>query len=715
VRVLLVTPPMTQVNTPYPATAYLTGYLASRGYAVAQADLSLETALGLFSRAGIARLFQAVRAGGFAEGRALSLEPAYVETIEPAVRFLQGGDPTFAHRILRGVLPEGPRFDAAELDPEWAFGALGQQDRARWLATLYLYDLADLAQRTVAPEFGLSRYGEALARAAASFDGIARALRRPPGLIDAIAEEALAAHLERERPDLVGLTVPFPGNLYGALRAAEVVRRRLPSAKIALGGGYVNTELREIEEPRLFRWVDYVTLDDGERPMECMVEHLAGAREEARLKRTLALRDGKIVRLDGAEAADVSHAALPAPSYRGLPLDRYLSVIEIGNPMHRLWSDGRWAKLTVAHGCYWKKCTFCDVGLDYIARYEPARARDLVDRMDTLAAETGASGFHFVDEAAPPLSLVEVALELLERGRSVSWWGNIRFEKTFTRDVCRLLAASGCIAVSGGLEVASDRLLELMQKGVTVAQVARVAGAFTEAGVLVHAYLMYGFPTETAQETIDSLERVRQLFEAGVVTSGFWHRFALTQHSPIAAEPKTYRIRIVGGRRNPFANNDLRHADPTGADPERFGEGLARALYNYMHGVGLDRDVRSWFADRVPRAKVPKDLVSRAVADDEADPARPDARLVWLGGAARAVAGRRPGLALSGRGGEALLELPAKVARWAEELVREATPLGRGAREWPRRPQAEAAHPGAKRSFEGVWARLRAAGLAEIP
>jgi radical SAM superfamily enzyme YgiQ (UPF0313 family) len=128
------------------------------------------------------------------------------------------------------------------------------------------------------------------------------------------------------------------------------------------------------------------------------------------------------------------------------------------NPMHRLWSDGRWNKLTVAHGCYWKKCSFCDVTLDYIGRYDAAAADVLVDRIEAMIAETGQTGFHLVDEAAPPAGLRALAERLLAR-RDITWWGNIRFEKTFTPELCQLLARSGCVAVSGGLEVASDRLL----------------------------------------------------------------------------------------------------------------------------------------------------------------------------------------------------------------------------------------------------------------
>jgi hypothetical protein len=338
--------------------------------------------------------------------------------------------------------------------------------------------------------------------------------------------------------------------------------------------------------------------------------------------------NGRVVLKNDASARDVPHTETGTPTYAGLPLDRYVSLFEMLNPMHRLWSDGRWNKLTLAHGCYWKKCTFCDVTLDYIGRYEPLAADALVDRIEALIAETGQTGFHFVDEAAPPAGLRALAERLIARGVTITWWGNIRFEKTFTPELCRLLSAAGCVAVSGGLEVASDRLLKLMHKGVTVEQVARVTRAFSDAGIMVHAYLMYGFPTETTQDTVDALERVRQLFAAGCIQSAYWHRFAATAHSPIGLHPQAYGITLRPPANVTFAHNDLEFDDPVGTDHDHLGGGLRKALYNYMHGVGLDADVREWFEPRpaggrgrrrgsrglpaaVPVTTVPPDLIER--------------------------------------------------------------------------------------------------------
>ena len=617
-RVLLLTPPMTQLNTPYPATAYLTGCLRRHAPAVGvvQGDFSLELFLRLFSRGAMQAIFDelSARARKLRSRAAREAMPDsiahflshgddYVTRVEPVLRFLQGNDPSLALRIVgRSFLPEGPRFASLSApapegdDPDalhWAFGELGVTDRARHLASLFIDDLADVIREGIDPRFELSRYGEKLAASAPTFCALADALDGEPTRVDQYLDELTREWLGTHQPDVVGITVPFPGNLYGALRIGRVIKAERPATRVVLGGGYVNTELRQLTDPRVFDFCDYITMDDGERPLLALIEHLRDPAQP--LFRTYVRERNRVVFKTTPGLADLHHRETGTPTYEGLPLARYVSLFEMLNPMHRLWADGRWNKLTVAKGCYWKKCTFCDLSLDYIARYEAASADVLVDRIEALVGETGQTGFHFVDEAAPPAALRGLAERLIARKIAITWWGNIRFEKSFTPDLIDLLARSGCVAVSGGLEVASDRLLTLMKKGVTVAQVARVARAFSDAGILVHAYLMYGFPTETEQETIDSLERVRQLFAEGCIQSGFWHRFAATAHSPIGQRPELFGIRLLPEPPVTFARNEVPFADPTGCDHDRLGQGLRKALYNFMHGIGLDQDVRGWF------------------------------------------------------------------------------------------------------------------------
>ncbi len=660
-KAFLITPPFTQLNTPYPATAYLKGFLNTKGIASYQADLGIEVILKLFSKQGLTDMFNEIearsplslrggttkqpeRAGGEAEPatdnqqlttnseRILALKNDYLKTIDAVMLFLQGKNPTLAHLICsEDLLPEASRFSQLE-ELDWAFGSMGTQDKAKHLATLYLEDISDLIVECIDPHFGFSRYAERLGRSANSFDELYESLQQPYTYIDKLLIGLLHERMLDIDPQLVCFSVPFPGNLYAAFRSAQFIKQHFQGAKVAMGGGFPNTELRSLSDVRVMEFFDFITLDDGEAPIECLIEHIEGRREVSELKRTFTLIEGEIRYIDNSGCRDYKQADVGTPDYSDLPLDNYISVIEIVNPMHRMWSDGRWNKLTMAHGCYWGKCTFCDISLDYIKIYEPVAAKLLVDRMEELITQTGQNGFHFVDEAAPPALMREVALEILRRNLAVTWWTNIRFEKSFTADLCRLLKASGCIAVSGGLEVASDRLLELIQKGVTVAQVARVTRNFTEAGVMVHAYLMYGFPTQTAQETIDSLEMVRQMFETGILQSGFWHQFAMTAHSPVGMYPEKFSVvkesDIVGS----FANNDIVHIDNSGANHDKFSFGLKKSLFNYMHGICFDYPLQDWFEFKVPRTKVPDDYIYNVLQEEDTLNIKPTAKLVWMGG-----------------------------------------------------------------------------------
>jgi hypothetical protein len=631
----LFTAPFTQLNTPYPATAYLKGFLNTKNISSYQADLGIETTLALFCKEGLIHLFEQVQLlpKEFSTNaqRILALKDDYIQTIDSVINFLQGKNPTLAQLICkRTFLPEASRFAQTD-DMEWAFGSMGIQDKAKHLATMYLEDLSDLIMETVDEHFGFSRYAERMGRSAHSFDELYASLQQPYTFIDQLLLQILKKYMLQLQPGMVAISVPFPGNLYTSLRCGQWIKKNYPQVKVVMGGGFANTELRSLSDPRVFEFYDFITLDDGEAPIENLVRFVEGTKILEELKRTFTLVDGAVTYINNKNTKDYRQGEVGTPDYSDLLLDKYISAIEVVNPMHRLWSDGRWNKLTMAHGCYWGKCTFCDISLDYIRLYEPVTASLLCDRMEEMIAQTGENGFHFVDEAAPPALMRALALEILRRKLVVSWWTNVRFEKSFTRDLCFLLKASGCIAVSGGLEVASDRLLELIEKGITVAQVAKVNKHFTEAGIMVHAYLMYGFPTQTAQETIDSLEMVRQLFKAGILQSAFWHQFAMTAHSPVGLNPEKYKVVKETATIGTFANNDILHHDPTGADHESFGFGLKKSLFNFMHQIGLDEPLHKWFDFKIPKTIVDPNYIENALNDDDILSFKSSAKMIWLG------------------------------------------------------------------------------------
>lgn len=633
--ILLITPPFTQLNTPYPATAYLKGFLNTKEVSSFQMDLAIEVLLKLYSKKNLEYIFNfAVENDTLSSENAIricSLREDYLKPIDEIIAFLQGKNKTLARQICTdGFLPRASRFNQLD-DMEWAFGNMGQQDKAKHLATLFLEDISDFIIECIDDNFGFSRYAERLGMSANSFDELYEELQEELTFIDTITLEILSKRIESIQPKLVCLSVPFPGNLYSAFRCAQFIKKNYPNIPIAMGGGFPNTELRSLKDKRVFEFFDYITLDDGELPIELLHKRVLGS-SSTELKRTFLLENGVVTYNNSSSKTDYKQALIGTPDYSDLFLGKYLSVIEIANPMHSLWSDGRWNKLTMAHGCYWGKCTFCDISLDYIKIYEPIAANILVNRMEQMVEQTGENGFHFVDEAAPPALMRSLALEIIKRNLIFTWWTNIRFEKSFTNDLCQLLKASGCIAVSGGLEVASDRLLKLIDKGVTVSQVAQVTRNFTASDIMVHSYLMYGYPTQTKQETIDSLEMVRQLFEIGIIQSGFWHQFALTAHSPIGKKPEDYEI-TPKHEDITFANNDIQFTDKTGLDHSKFSFGLKKSLFNFMHGIGFELSVNDWFDFKTPSTNVPPDYIEDCLQELNRFQLKTNAKILWLGNA----------------------------------------------------------------------------------
>ena len=576
-QVLLITPPLVQTNTPYPAAPTLAGFLRRNDVAAEQFDMSIAVAERIFSRDGVRRI--------------PSLTDEYERLVDDARDFLRGAKPELASLMSRrGFFPEGPSF--RELDPagdgsadenlDALFGTAGIHDRAKHLASLFLDDIAHHARTALDPHFGFSKYAERLAVRVPDFTPIYERLRSPETTyIDELIEEFTVRECARLKPTLVGITAPFPGTVYGAFKTAECIRRRFPKIKTALGGGYVNTELREMNDPRVNEFFDFVCFDDGFMPLLDICEKIG-------------------IKTPPRTAAKCF--TVEKPDYASVDFTRYFSTLESANPMHRLWSDGRWLKLQLTRGCYWRKCAFCDTALPYIRDFAaPDSSQQTVsqvaDMIRELKTQTGIAAFHFTDEALPPALVSNLCDEIIRRRDTIAWWGNIRFDASFTPALAAKMRAAGCVAVTGGLECANDRLLALMNKGVTLADASRVCVALAENEILVHAYLMYGFPTQTKNEALAALDFVGRLYRDGLIQSSYWHRFALTAHSAIAREPEKFGIALDPAPPSfspRFALNEIAYTEPSAPDWKTIGAVLRTANYNFMRGVGLDIPAREW-------------------------------------------------------------------------------------------------------------------------
>jgi radical SAM superfamily enzyme YgiQ (UPF0313 family) len=631
----MIVPPTSDLSGPYAAAPRLLGWLRSLGHDAEVVDLSIELFLRIFCSEGLTRLFACIDPKDIRSDYEDVYEHRgrYVQIIDQAIAFAQGRDLAPRHLIVRpGYLPEGPAFTAENAENRRsAFGDWGITDLARHLLSLMFADLVELFKMTISPNFGMVAYGSKLSDTKTRFDDLHADLNAPPNEIDRMLTE-LAAETLDEDFDLACFTCPFPGNLYGALSLGKWLGEHRPQVQRALGGGYPSTELRDLSDPRVFDAMDYIVLDDGELPLQQICARVAG--EDAPLVRTFVREGDEVVYHEGSSCEALKFRELPAPDYRGIDLDRYISVLYMRNRTSQLLSEGIWLKLTAAHGCYWKKCTFCDIHLPYIGDFDPLSASSLADQMDALHEQTGLTGFHFTDEAAPPSLLVKLALELLRRGRNYQFWGNIRYDTAFTPDRCRLLAAAGMIAVTGGIEIASDELLPKIRKGITVRQVINVLNAFSSAGIITHAYLIQGFPGETKQDTVNSLEIMRQMMKANILHSAFYHQFVPTKHSPVGKNPELYQIRVVGPKDRGFASYALNYVPEykDAALGTRLHSALQRAMLSYARGEHLDVDVSTWLRGLdFPPTEIPPEFVTDALKTTPAD-GKKYRHVCWLGG-----------------------------------------------------------------------------------
>ena len=619
-KILLITPPFIQPNSPYPATAYLKGYLRRNGVDAEQYDLSIELLNRIFSSEFLQNLFDEVCDSDDDNFlRIYALRDKYIASIDTVMHFLRGKEQMLANQIaMPDFIPQSGRFENME-DISQAYGTMGSIDCAKYISTLFLQDLSDYIRETVTPYFEISRYAEHISLSIPSFKEFEQELNEPLNVIEKLMLEMLEEQIEIHQAEFVSFTVPFPGNFLSTLRCSQYIKANHSHIKVIIGGGYPSTELRQMSDKGIYKYVDYVVLDDG----EIALKRILDGEELIRTYTTEGYSDA---------FQKVSHLDRGCPDFSSLPFDKYFSICEVTNPMHRLWSDGLWNKMMLAHGCYWSKCAFCDTSLDYIRKYDSVSAPQIVDWMVEVSEQTGSTGFHFVDEAAPPKLLKEMCLELLNRGLRFTWWTNIRFEASFTGDLCYLMAAAGCIAVAGGLEVASDRILKMIDKGVTIEQAAISMRNFNDSGIMVHTYLMYGLPTQTLQESIDALEVVRQLFKEELISSGFWHRYAMTTHSPSGKDPEKYGVKRKNDHVNDFANNELRFVENRSYNLHLVGEGLRNSLAYFMIGEELDRKVHQWFEAKVPKTLVPSTIITNALTQlDKCRIYNPSSRLVWIG------------------------------------------------------------------------------------
>jgi radical SAM superfamily enzyme YgiQ (UPF0313 family) len=657
--VCLIQPPFVQLNSPYPSLYYLRSFLERRGHTVTVQDHSIGLFETIFCRTGLDRIFADVKKSAgkqdfrnsftiFMLELFLSNEDRWLSTIDRTVDFLRGRDHEWGHFIAAAneFLPCGPRFNDY-LSSVCDSRGRAAPEYAPLLANKLLADIADFITYVADENFSLIRYVPSPSKSSSTgFRDFSAVLRGMNGYVmsnfyhpflENTWRQLAAWQLAAKAPEklILGLGIPFPGCLAGALVCAQSAKAFFGERVVTVaGGGYVNTELRYLEDERLFDYFDYLSFDRGYGSLsaivECETTHVKTENDAALYKTMYRNSEGSIIKDNNIINNDVNNntgisidddaAATVFPDYSGVDFSRYIHPADDENPMHRLWSDGRWLKAYLAHGCYWHNCAFCDTSLDYIRCYKPVDVDALFRHLLAQAEATGIRGVHLVDEACPPASLLRLALLNREAGLPLVFWGNIRFEKAFTPDVAAILAAGGLIGVSAGIEVAAEQGLRRIGKGVDLRDIVNVCAAFKEAKILVHAYCIYGYWDQDEREIADSAEILRQFFAERLLDSAFWHQFTLTKHSRIYAEKQKglHPLLKPGGdplcgktaksKNKIFALNDLSFAGEQKFN--RYAEPLNRLLGEWMQGDTLWPN-----NDKLLKSAVAPDLIGTLAID----------------------------------------------------------------------------------------------------
>lgn len=653
-KIVVITSPLVQLNSPYPSGAYLTSFFKMRGHECCWKDLSIELFYSIFSRSGLEKLFslseeKALKMAFEADSRGdentafnirryVSQKENWIQWIDVIVAILCGKSREQEHQFLYSPFaPRGSRMEnfLGNMDHEPTV------DDVRFLCSYALADLADYITAVFDAEFSLIRYAEHLTVDERSFTQIEKKLDSPvmKHFYEPVLEK-LCEEYKDSVPDLICISVPFAGTFLPGLYTARYLKQRFGKKTfISLGGGFVNTELRDANDPSLGKYLDGLSFDRGYGSYKCLEEIGTNGSKSSIYKMRFFNENGVVEPVwteKEVEDYETQITAKVIPDFSDIDFSRYPRVCDDKNPMHRIWNDGAWVKAYLAHGCYWHKCAFCDTQLDYVCGYKTVDIEPLYNGLLKNAREKKAYGVHFVDEALPPVALKKFCLLNARNGNPLYFWGNVRFEKAFTKDLAAFLSYCGFGGASAGLEVATGEGLKSINKGTDIESIVGACAAFKEAGILVHAYMIYGFWHDTPQSIINSMETLRQFFEAGLLDSSFWHKFMLTRNSQVYYEwsqgkhPELIPIEPKKNNNSIFADNNLHFKGEN--DYSKFGNSLDTALNSWMHGDKLDMKVQKWFGFQVPSPSIQRDYIEKLIEKYEQQSSQIKGNdIFWLG------------------------------------------------------------------------------------
>jgi radical SAM superfamily enzyme YgiQ (UPF0313 family) len=344
--------------------------------------------------------------------------------------------------------------------------------------------------------------------------------------------EQFIPSIVRDRPDLIGVSITATSQIIPGLTLCRLIKEAAPDLHVTIGGSIFTRLVDNVRRcPSLFDLTDDIVVFEGETALLELVNQLDGKKDYSKVPNLIYRQNGKIMVNQPFYSENVNQ--LPAPNYDGFPLGRYLSPEPV-------------LPVQFSRGCYYKDCAFCALTLDHqnFRQKEPART---IEELAWLKQRYGAQYFFFTDECFALSPTKRLCQQMIERQLDVKWTCEMRFEKNLTRDLLASMRDAGCLKIVFGLESFNQRVMDFMKKGIKQEWVRRIADDCVDLGIAVHCYIIVGFPTETEEEALETMNFIvenKKLHES----FGFSCQpclFDLEKEAPIMSDPAGYGIRRI--------------------------------------------------------------------------------------------------------------------------------------------------------------------------
>ena len=514
-KLALIYPPTCDPTAPYLAVPMLTGFLRARGFQVLPIDANVEAYDHLLSRDALKSIQDRVEQ----RLKELDSKPRLLHTDQLAYAAL------WQARGDADAVPEGIEEAKAILrDPQRFFIA---EDYSRAVATI------EAALRAISAAYTPLQLDFTAYRTPFSLttpeEILADASERDP--FDHYITQILIPRLREQQINVVGLSVCFPGQLQPAMAFAHKIKQHLPHIHLTAGGPGITQLMIRLTGKALARALgplDTAVVFEGEHTLLALLTALQEG-TPLRALTNVVMRDplmgARYVAGHGME--DLTQ--LPAPDFDGLPLSQYFS------PMLTLPYDP-------TRGCYWGKCTFCHYGLAEVgtAKYRERQVPVMIEHLRQLSQKYGTRYFYFSQDSVAPKTLLKLAQGLIDSGLQLRWATDLKPEKYLTQERAQTLRQAGAVACALGVESASPRVLEMIDKGAPVETVRDVISRLAKSEIAVEAMCFTDFPTESANEalmTVRFLDELRD--EVALFIVG---QFGLTHGSLVAQDPSKFGL-----------------------------------------------------------------------------------------------------------------------------------------------------------------------------